>query len=69
MDNSRSLFFSLQIFDHRNTIPKVIQRAVLDPLDATLASSVIATLQIVDNKKTIQKFKKVQTIEIIKISI
>ncbi|CAO4360577.1 unnamed protein product [Caenorhabditis nigoni] len=48
----------LQIFDHRNTIPKVIQRAVLDPLDATLASSVIASLQIVDNKKTIQKFKK-----------
>ncbi|KAF1770324.1 hypothetical protein GCK72_002142 [Caenorhabditis remanei] len=51
----------LQIFDHRNTIPKVIQRAVLDPLDATLASSVIATLQIVDNKKTIQKFKKSRT--------
>lgn len=48
----------LQIFDHRNTIPKVIQRAVIDPLDATLAASVIATLQIVDNKKTIQKFKK-----------
>ncbi|CTQ86404.1 Bridge-like lipid transfer protein family member 1 C-terminal domain-containing protein [Caenorhabditis elegans] len=51
----------LQIFDHRNTIPKVIQRAVLDPLDATLAASVIATLQIVDNKKTIQKFKKSRT--------
>lgn len=48
----------LQIFDHRNTIPKVIQRAVLDPLDATLASSVIAVLQIIDNRKTIQKFKK-----------
>ncbi|CAI2304685.1 unnamed protein product [Caenorhabditis sp. 36 PRJEB53466] len=48
----------LQIFDHRNTIPKVIQRAVLDPLDATLAASVIAALQIVDNKKTIERFKK-----------
>uniref|UniRef100_A0A8R1HHP8 FSA_C domain-containing protein n=2 Tax=Caenorhabditis japonica TaxID=281687 RepID=A0A8R1HHP8_CAEJA len=48
----------LQIFDHRNTIPKVIQRAVLDPLDATLAAAVIAALQIVDNKKTIARFKK-----------
>ncbi|CAB3410727.1 unnamed protein product [Caenorhabditis bovis] len=48
----------LQIFDHRNTIPKVIQRAVLDPLDAALASSMVAALNLIDNKHTIKKFKK-----------
>ncbi|CAI5438694.1 unnamed protein product [Caenorhabditis angaria] len=48
----------LQIFDHRNTIPKVIQRAVLDPLDATLATAVVATLEMIDNKKTIRKMRQ-----------
>lgn len=42
----------LQIFDHRNTIPKVIQRAVLDPLDVCLAKGVSATLKLVDHQRS-----------------
>ncbi|CAD6189799.1 unnamed protein product [Caenorhabditis auriculariae] len=48
----------LQIFDHRNTIPKVIQRAVLDPLDTVLAGAVIAALHLVDTQHTIAAFKR-----------
>ncbi|CAI4230279.1 unnamed protein product [Auanema sp. JU1783] len=37
----------LQIFDHRTTIPKALQRAVLDPLDATLAIGIAQMFKLV----------------------
>ncbi|MFH4976562.1 hypothetical protein AB6A40_003271 [Gnathostoma spinigerum] len=36
----------LQIFDHRRTIPKALQRGMLDPCDAILARIVLAILYV-----------------------
>ncbi|CAJ0604609.1 unnamed protein product [Cylicocyclus nassatus] len=41
----------LQIFDHRTTIPKALQRAVLDPLDQGLATALYELLRLVDRTK------------------
>ncbi|EPB75014.1 hypothetical protein ANCCEY_05883 [Ancylostoma ceylanicum] len=41
----------LQIFDHRTTIPKALQRAVLDPLDQGLAMALYELLRLVDRTK------------------
>ncbi|KAJ1353026.1 hypothetical protein KIN20_009566 [Parelaphostrongylus tenuis] len=41
----------LQIFDHRTTIPKALQRALLDPLDQGLAMALFELLRLVDRKK------------------
>ncbi|KAL6737884.1 hypothetical protein Aduo_011490 [Ancylostoma duodenale] len=41
----------LQIFDHRTTIPKALQRALLDPLDQGLAMALYELLRLVDRTK------------------
>uniref|UniRef100_A0A0K0D4C1 FSA_C domain-containing protein n=1 Tax=Angiostrongylus cantonensis TaxID=6313 RepID=A0A0K0D4C1_ANGCA len=41
----------LQIFDHRTTIPKALQRALLDPLDQGLAMVLFELLRLVDRRK------------------
>ncbi|KJH51751.1 hypothetical protein DICVIV_02062 [Dictyocaulus viviparus] len=45
----------LQIFDHRTTIPKAFQRALLDPLDQGLAIMLFELLRLVDRKKQQQR--------------
>lgn len=40
----------LQIFDHRTTIPKALQRALLDPLDQALARALYELLRLVDQR-------------------
>ncbi|KHN73253.1 Uncharacterized protein Tcan_11964, partial [Toxocara canis] len=46
----------LQIFDHRNTIPKALQRGMLDPCDALLARINFAILSIA--KKSTPQFER-----------
>ncbi|KHJ88784.1 hypothetical protein OESDEN_11415 [Oesophagostomum dentatum] len=48
----------LQIFDHRTTIPKALQRAVLDPLDQGLAMALYELLRLVDRTKPLERLNR-----------
>ncbi|ETN70262.1 hypothetical protein NECAME_04952 [Necator americanus] len=48
----------LQIFDHRTTIPKALQRALLDPLDQGLALALYELLRLVDRTKPQERGNK-----------
>ena len=41
----------LNVYDHRRTIPKVLQRALLDTLDAATANGVLQMLKLVDRNE------------------
>ncbi|KAK6055982.1 hypothetical protein COOONC_06513 [Cooperia oncophora] len=45
----------LQIFDHRTTIPKALQRALLDPLDKGVARALCELLRLVDQKPSLER--------------
>lgn len=41
----------LNVYDHRRTIPKVLQRFLLDTLDAALANGILQMLKLVDRSE------------------
>ncbi|PIO73232.1 hypothetical protein TELCIR_04806 [Teladorsagia circumcincta] len=45
----------LQIFDHRTTIPKALQRALLDPLDKGVAKALYELLRLVDQRPPLER--------------
>ncbi|XGW26571.1 hypothetical protein V3C99_007295 [Haemonchus contortus] len=45
----------LQIFDHRTTIPKALQRALLDPLDKAVAVALYELLRLVDQRQSFER--------------